>query len=81
MPEEIVIMNQTETAAYISEHFRPMDGPALSRLTALGKGPKHEKKGNQKIFLRRNVDVWIEKEKEKEKARTEDPKTDDYRGL
>ncbi|MFP4600322.1 MAG: helix-turn-helix transcriptional regulator [Persicimonas sp.] len=64
MSDMPVIMNQTEAAQYISEHYKPMDPSTLSRLTSHGVGPKHQPKGNQKLFYRRDVDAWIDAQKE-----------------
>jgi hypothetical protein len=66
------IMTQEEAAGYISEKFRPITGPELSRMTNLGEGPPFTKKGNTKIFLRPKVDSWIESQRTKEDARTHD---------
>lgn len=73
MTNKIHIMNQTEAAAYISAHYRQMDGSGLSRLTNFGQGPAHEKKGNQKIFLRRDVDAWIDEQRQKDETPEPNP--------
>lgn len=70
--DESDMMTQEEAAGYISEKFRPITGPELSRMTNLGEGPDYVKKGHTKIFLRPKVDSWIESQQTKEDARTHD---------
>ena len=66
MPE---ILNQQETAEYISEALgKNMDSSTLSKLTSNGGGPPFDKKGNQKLFLKRDVDRWIDQEKQRRKT-------------
>lgn len=62
------IMNQTEAADYINERGITMGSPKLSAITSSGAGPKHKKKGNQKLFHRDDVDEWIESEKQRLKS-------------
>jgi len=59
------IMNQQEAADYISSRGIRMTGPMLSEKTNTGLGPDCTRKGNQKLFLRDDVDAWIEKEKKR----------------
>lgn len=78
MTDRPIIMNQGEAAQYISEQWKPMDPSTLSRLTNHGVGPKHKKKGNQKLFFRHDVDTWIEQEKER--GGWSDPRSDSSDG-
>lgn len=62
------IMNQAETADYMTNAGYPMTGARLSLLTNSGGGPPCVKKGNQKIFLRPHVDEWLKQELEQRAA-------------
>lgn len=59
------IMNQTEAAEYINESGIPMNSPRLSNLTNSGGGPEFEPKGNQKLFMKEDVDAWIDAEQKR----------------
>ena len=65
------IMNQNETAEYITEGGIPMESADLSRLSKFGAGPAFERRGGWKIFRREDVDAWIIEER----TRRNDPES------
>ena len=67
------IYNQTEAAEYISEQGLKMTASWLSKLTTMDLGPKHQRKGNVKLFYEHDLDIWVEAELAK-KARRDSEK-------
>lgn len=53
------ILNQQEAAEYIHGHGIRMTGTELSIMTNAGGGPPFCRKGNQKLFLKADLDTWI----------------------
>jgi len=56
------ILNQSEAANYITRRYKKMSPTQLSKLTQVGAGPKFTKKGNQKLFMKDDIDDWIDQQ-------------------
>ena len=56
------LFNQREAAEYITKRGLKMTDSWLSKLTSMDLGPKYERKGNVKLFLREDVDAWVDVE-------------------